>query len=85
MKAFAAAVVILLLGLAMPTVPLPRTVYDYIVVFDISQSMNVEDYQLDGARISRLDYARGRAKKLEVRVLITWEQRWYVIHLSEFH
>ncbi len=27
----------------------------------------------------------GRAKKFEVRVLITWEQRWYVIHLSEFH
>ena len=63
MKAFLLAVGILLLGLAMPTVPLPRTVYDYIVVFDISQSMNVEDYQLDGARISRLDYARDAARQ----------------------
>jgi mxaL protein len=64
MKAFALAVGILLLGLALPTVPLPRTVYDYIVVFDISQSMNVEDYQLDGARIGRLDYARDAARQV---------------------
>lgn len=63
MKAFALAVGILLLGLALPTVPLPRTVYDYIVVFDISQSMNVEDYQLDGARTSRIDYARDATRK----------------------
>ena len=25
------------------------------------------------------------ARKIEVRVLITWDDRWYVIHLSEFH
>lgn len=61
MKAFVLAAAILLLGLAMPTVPLQRTVYDYIVVFDISQSMNVEDYDLDGAHVSRLDYARSAA------------------------
>jgi mxaL protein len=63
MKAFALAAVILLLGLTLPTVPLPRTVYDYIVVFDISQSMNVEDYQLDGARTSRIDYARDATRQ----------------------
>lgn len=28
---------------------------------------------------------RGQAKTLEVRVLITWQERWYVIHLSEFN
>jgi hypothetical protein len=28
---------------------------------------------------------RGQAKKLEVRVLITWQDRWYLIHLNEFH
>ena len=61
MKAFVLAAAILLLGLAMPTVPLQRTVYDYIVVFDISQSMNVEDYDLDGANVSRLDFARSAA------------------------
>lgn len=59
--AIALALVILLLGLAMPTVPLRRAVFDYIVVFDISQSMNVEDYERGGARISRLDYARDAA------------------------
>jgi hypothetical protein len=26
----------------------------------------------------------GEAKKLELRVLITWQERWYLIHLSEF-
>lgn len=63
MKVFVLAAAILLLGLAMPTVPLQRTVYDYIVVFDISQSMNVEDYDLDGAHVSRLDYARSAARQ----------------------
>jgi len=58
----ALAAAILLLGLALPTIPLQRSVFDYIVVFDISQSMNVEDYQLDGARVSRLDYARAAAQ-----------------------
>jgi hypothetical protein len=29
--------------------------------------------------------AQGKAQKLELRVLITWQERWYVIHLSEFH
>jgi hypothetical protein len=27
----------------------------------------------------------GHAAQLEVRVLITWDDRWYVIHLNEFH
>jgi hypothetical protein len=27
----------------------------------------------------------GKPRKLELRVLITWQERWYVIHLSEFH
>jgi hypothetical protein len=27
---------------------------------------------------------RGRAQRLEVRVLITWDDHWYVIHLNEF-
>jgi mxaL protein len=63
MKAFVIAGGILLLGLTMPTVPLPRTVFDYIIVFDISQSMNVEDYDLDGVHVSRLDYARDAARQ----------------------
>ena len=37
------------------------------------------------ARHATLHYLRdGRPKTLEVRVLISWGPRWYVIHLSEF-
>jgi mxaL protein len=53
-----AALVLLLAALVLPTLKLPRATYTYIVFFDITQSMNVQDYQLDGAPISRLDYAR---------------------------
>jgi len=38
------------------------------------------------SRHSYLVYRVGKQrKKLELRVLITWQERWYVIHLSEFH
>ena len=38
------------------------------------------------SRHSFLHYRVGdSARKLELRVLITWGTRWYVIHLSEFH
>jgi len=37
------------------------------------------------ARHARLTYTLdGALRELEVRVLITWDDRWYVIHLSEF-
>ncbi|HEX5661221.1 MAG TPA: hypothetical protein VFX59_28715 [Polyangiales bacterium] len=37
------------------------------------------------ARHAWLHYRVGAAQqKLEVRVLISWQQRWYVIHLNEF-
>jgi hypothetical protein len=33
-----------------------------------------------------LRYRVGDARRqIEVRVLFTWQDRWYVIHLSEFH
>jgi hypothetical protein len=38
------------------------------------------------ARHSTLYYkSHGRTQQLELRVLITWDDRWYIIHLSEFH
>ena len=38
------------------------------------------------ARHAWLHYRVGQEKReLEVRVLITWDDRWYVIHLNEFH
>ena len=38
------------------------------------------------SRHSVLHYtSKGRAQQLEVRVLITWDDQWYVVHLNEFH
>ena len=38
------------------------------------------------SRHSRLHFRSGElARSFEVRVLITWDNRWYLIHLSEFH
>lgn len=38
------------------------------------------------ARHTTLRYRVGdQVRSLEVRVLITWQQRWYIIHLREFH
>ena len=38
------------------------------------------------SRHAWLHYRVGEApRKIELRVLITWDERWYVIHLSEFH
>jgi len=38
------------------------------------------------ARHNRLHYTvDGAARSLEVRVLITWGNNWYITHLSEFH
>jgi hypothetical protein len=37
------------------------------------------------ARHSFIHYrTAGRIERLEVRVLISWDDRWYVIHLNEF-
>jgi mxaL protein len=62
-RLIALALVLLIAALVMPSVELPRDAYDYILVFDISQSMNVEDYELDGAPVSRLVYARAAARQ----------------------
>jgi mxaL protein len=62
-SAIALALVLLVIALVMPTVELPHDVYDYVVVFDISQSMNVEDYELDGQPVSRLSYAHAAARQ----------------------
>ena len=57
-RAVAIAFVLLLAAVCMPPFDMPRATYDYLVVFDITQSMNVEDYELDGSPVSRLTYAR---------------------------
>jgi mxaL protein len=59
----ALAGVLLIASAVLPPLGLPRKTFDYIVIFDISQSMGVEDYDLNGAPISRLDIARAGARK----------------------
>jgi len=52
------AFVLMLLAWLMPPVDLPRRTNDNLIVFDITQSMNVEDYELQGTPVSRLVYAK---------------------------
>jgi mxaL protein len=63
-RAIALALVLLLAAIAIPPVELPHETYDYLLVFDISQSMNVEDYELDGAPTSRLAFAHEAARRM---------------------
>jgi mxaL protein len=57
------ALVLLLGALFTPRVNLPHDTYDYIVIFDITQSMDVQDYEIGGNPVSRLDYARYSARR----------------------
>lgn len=53
-----ATCVSLALTLLVPSVPAQRQVFDVLAVMDITQSMNVPDYQLNGAPASRLTFAQ---------------------------
>ena len=57
-----AVLALLVLALAMPRWKLPQDTYDFVVIFDITQSMDVEDYELEGSPASRLVYARNSAR-----------------------
>lgn len=48
----------LALTFAYPSVSLRRTVFDYVIAIDITQSMNVTDYRVDGQPVSRLAFAK---------------------------
>lgn len=53
-----AALALLLLALLRPTLPLKRDIYTYLLVVDITQSMNTEDMSLEGRKASRIAYTR---------------------------
>jgi mxaL protein len=57
-RAITTALLLLACALWLPKVNLPRKTYSYIVVFDITQSMNVEDYDLHDRPVSRLAFAK---------------------------
>jgi mxaL protein len=58
------ALVLLVIAMVLPAVPLPRRTVEALVVFDITQSMDVEDMQLDRAAVSRLAFARASARRM---------------------
>jgi mxaL protein len=62
-RAPALAFLLLLAAIFMPPFDMSRATYDYLVVFDITQSMNVEDYDLDGVPVSRLTFAREAVRR----------------------
>jgi mxaL protein len=62
-RALLLALGLLVLAVVMPPISLPRETNDAIVVFDITQSMNVEDQELDGEPVSRLAFARESARR----------------------
>ncbi len=54
----ASAVFFLLVATLRPTVPVQRDIHSYLLVADISQSMNTVDMSLDGKPASRMDYTK---------------------------
>lgn len=61
---YLAAVVLLLLALFRPDVQLKQEVHNYLLVADVSQSMNAEDERLNNQPVSRLTYTRQLMKKI---------------------
>jgi mxaL protein len=54
----ALAAMLLALAFVRPTLPWKRSLFEHVVVLDVTQSMNVEDMRLDGKPASRLAFAK---------------------------
>ena len=54
----ALAALLLVVGFARPTLPWKRALFEHVVVLDVTQSMNVEDMQLEGKPAARLAFAK---------------------------
>ena len=50
--------ILLVLALVNPSVPVNQSLYNYILIADISQSMNTEDMKINQKTVSRLDYTK---------------------------
>lgn len=62
------AMVLLSVCLFSPQLKLPNPVFDWLIVVDITQSMNVRDYTLDDKGLSRLEFAK-RSVREAIRAL----------------
>lgn len=62
-RAILLALLLLLIALFVPPIPLKHATYESLVIFDITQSMDVEDYDVGNTPVSRLKFARAAAKR----------------------
>ena len=60
----ATALALLIVALFKPTVPVKRDIYSYLLVADISQSMNVKDMSIDGKPVSRMEYEQYAMRRI---------------------
>ncbi|CAO4182272.1 VWA domain-containing protein [Methylorubrum populi] len=63
-QALAASLLLALLAMIVPPLPLTRSGVSVLAVVDITGSMNVRDYALDGRPASRLDLAKAALRTL---------------------
>ncbi len=61
---YLAAFILLLLALIKPEIQLKQAVHNYLLVADVSQSMNAEDVKLDNKAVSRLAYTQHLMKNI---------------------
>ena len=61
---YLAVVILLLLAIFKPQVQLKQSVHNYLLLADVSQSMNAEDVSLGGKQVSRLAYTRHLMRRL---------------------
>ncbi len=54
----AAALLLLIVAMFKPSVPIKRDIYSYLLVADISQSMNVKDMSILGKSVTRMEYQK---------------------------
>jgi len=57
-------VILLLLAIFKPEIQLKQRVHNYLLLADVSQSMNAEDVSLNGKPVSRMAYMRHLMRKL---------------------
>ncbi|WP_137719664.1 vWA domain-containing protein [Methylobacillus flagellatus] len=60
---YGAALLLLLLAVFKPEIQLRQNVHNYLLLADVSQSMNAEDAVLEGRNVSRMAYVRHLMRK----------------------
>jgi mxaL protein len=52
------AILLLVIAMLLPPIAITRSSWDHIVIFDVTQSMNVDDMLIDGQPATRLEFAK---------------------------